>query len=70
MASICTDNGLQGMHYNFEATAAHLLPYDPVIKKRAASTSCPAAQISALEGDIAEITDRVGKKPQIWSTVS
>ena len=65
MASICTDNGLQGMHNNFEATAAHLLPYDPVIKKQAASTKCPAGQISALEGDSAEIADTTGKKPSI-----
>ena len=34
MASIKTDNGLEGMRNNFEATAAHLLPYDPVAKKR------------------------------------
>ena len=44
---------------------AHLLPYDPVIKKSAASTRCPVAQISVLEGDSAEITDTVGKKPSI-----
>ena len=47
MASIHTDNGLQGMCNNFEATTAHLLQYDPVIKKRAAPTRCPAAQILA-----------------------
>ena len=33
MASIKTDNGLERMRNNFEATAAHLLPYDPVAKK-------------------------------------
>ena len=33
MASIKTDNGLEGMRINFEATATHLLPYDPVAKK-------------------------------------
>ena len=65
MASIHTNNGLQGMHNNFEATAAHLLPYDPVIKRRAASTRCLAAQISALEGDSAETSDTIGKKPSI-----
>ena len=32
MASIKTDNGPEGMRNNFEATAAHLLPYDPVAK--------------------------------------
>ena len=65
MASVCTDNGPQGMHNNFEATAALLLPYDAVIKKQAASTKCLAAQISALEGDSAEIADTIGKKPSI-----
>ena len=34
MASIKTNNGLEGMRNTFEATAAHLLPYDPVAKKR------------------------------------
>ena len=65
MASICTDNGLQGMCNNFEALAAHLLPYDPVIKKQAVSPKYLAAQISALEGDSAEISDTTGKKPSI-----
>ena len=34
MASIKTDNGLEGMRNNFEATAAPLLPYATVAKKR------------------------------------
>ena len=34
MASIKTDNGLEGVRNNFEASAAHLLSYDPVAKKR------------------------------------
>ena len=34
MASIKTDNSLEGMRNNFEATAAHLLPCDLVAKKR------------------------------------
>ena len=53
------------MHNNFEATAAHLLPYDPVTQKRAASTRHPVVPILALEGDSAEITDPIGKKPSI-----
>ena len=65
MASTCINNRLQGMCINFEATATHLLPYDPVIKKRNASTRCPTAQISAFEGDSAEITDTIGKKRSI-----
>ena len=62
---IHTGNGPQGMHNNFEATAAHLLPYDPVINKRAASIRCLATQILALERDSAEIADTIGKKPSI-----
>ena len=33
MVSIKTDNGPEGMRNTFEATAAYLLPYDPVAKK-------------------------------------
>ena len=69
MASIHTDNRLQGMCNNFEATAAHLLPYDPVMKKRAASTRHPAAQISSLEGDSAKIAHTIGKKPTLGNQV-
>ena len=49
-------------------TSKPLLPtfyHDPMTKKRAASTRCPAAQISALEGDSAEIAGTIGKKPSI-----
>ena len=37
MASVRTDDGPQGMRNDFESAAAHLLPYDPVAKKHAAS---------------------------------
>ena len=37
MASVRTDDGPQGMRNDFESAAVHLLPYDPVVKKRAAS---------------------------------
>ena len=37
MASMRTDDGPQGMRNDFESAAAHVLPYDPVAKKRAAS---------------------------------
>ena len=33
MASVKTDNGLDGIHNHFEQAAAHLLPYNPVAKK-------------------------------------
>ena len=39
-----TDNGLEGMRNNFEATAAHLLPYDPVAKKRSGGQKRGSAQ--------------------------
>ena len=48
MASIKTDNGCEGMRNNFEATAAHLLPYDPVAKKRSSGQTRGSAQISSV----------------------
>ena len=49
MASICTDDGPTGMRNDFEAAAAHILPYDSVAKKRAAAGSKrTAAQISLV----------------------
>ena len=58
MASIQTDDGADGMRNNFKVAAAHILPYDPVAKKRAAAGSkCTAAQISLAEdGDVGEIS--------------
>ena len=48
MASIKTDNGLEGMRNNFEATADHLLPYDRVAKKRSSGQKRGSAQISSV----------------------
>ena len=49
MASIKTYNGPEGMRNNFEATAAaHLLPYDPVAKKRSSGQKRGSAQISSV----------------------
>ena len=48
MASINTDNGVEGMRNNFEATAAHLLPYDPVAKMRSSGQKRGSAQISSV----------------------
>ena len=45
MSSIKTDDGLEGMRINFEATAAHLLPYDPVAKKRSSGQKRGSDQI-------------------------
>ena len=51
MTSVRMDNGTDGMRNDFEKAAAHLLPYDPVAKNRAAMTQNKrsAAQISSVE---------------------
>ena len=64
MASIKTDNGLEGMRNNFEATAAHLLPYDPVAKKRSGGQKRGSAQISSVMDHSPTTT----KKPSIGKT--
>ena len=38
MASVRMDDGANGMRSDFEKAAAHLLPYDPITRKRAAGT--------------------------------
>ena len=48
MSKFC--HGPTGMWNDFKAAAAHILPYDPVMKKRAAPGSKRrAAQISLVE---------------------
>ena len=64
MASIKTDNSLEGMRNNFEATAAHLLPYDPVAKKRSSGQKRGSAQISS----VMETSNATTTKPSIWKT--
>ena len=64
MASLKTDNGPEGMRNNFEATAAHLLPYDPVGKKRSNGQKIGAAQISS----VMDPTPNKTKKPSIGKT--
>ena len=64
MASIKTDNGLEGMRNNFEATAAHLLPYDPVAKKRSGGQKRGSAQISS----VMDLSPTTTKKPSIGKT--
>jgi len=51
MGSMKMDNALDGLQNNFEETVTHLLPYDPVAKKRQASGKRGAAQISGLDTD-------------------
>ena len=64
MASIKTDNGSEGMRNNFEATAAHILSYDPVAKKRSNGYKRSSTQISSLM----EVSDATTKKPSIGKT--
>ena len=64
MASIKTDNGPEGMRNNFEATASHLLPYDPVAKKRSNGQKRGSAQISSVMDPSPTPT----KKPSIGKT--
>ena len=49
MASVKTDNGLNGLWNNFERAVSHLLPYDPVAKKRATGIRQGSALISLAE---------------------
>ena len=64
MASIKTDNGPEGMRNNFEATAAHLLPYDPVANQRSSGQKRGSAQISSVMDPSPTST----KKPSIGKT--
>ena len=64
MAGIKTDNGPEGMRNNFEATAAHLLSYDPVAKKRSSGYKRGSTQISSLM----EVSDATTKTPSIGKT--
>ena len=54
IAQIKTDDSANGKRNSFEATAAYLLPYDPVAKKRAQGTKRGQADISAV--DTAEVS--------------
>ena len=49
MASVKTNNGPNGLRNNFERAISHLLPYDPVAKKRATCIKRGSALISLAE---------------------
>ena len=49
MASVKTDNSPNGLRNNFERAVSHLLPYDPVAKKRATGIKRGSALISLME---------------------
>ena len=63
MASVKTDTTPNGLRNNFEAMATHLLPYDPVQKKRAAAgDKRPSAEISDVNADEVNISSFGTKK--------
>ena len=65
MASIRTDDGPDGMRNDFEQSAAHLLPYDPVAKKHATGSSKRgSAEVSAVSFETTDVA-AFGTKPGI-----
>ena len=52
MVSVRTDDGANGMRSDFERSAAHLLPYDPIVQKWSAGSKQPAANISDTQGTV------------------
>jgi hypothetical protein len=64
MASIKTDQAADGLRNNFEPSATHLLPYDPVQKKRNdhAGGKRGAADISDTTGEEANVSSFGSKK--------
>ena len=70
MARVRTDDGANGMRSDFKKAVAHLLPYNPITRKRAAGTKRPAAKISDTWGihganasaiEVSEATSKDGK---------
>jgi hypothetical protein len=72
MASINTDKTPNGLRQDFEAAATHLLPYDPVQKKRVdhAGGKRGSADISDTTGDEANVSSFGAKKGTGSSGVS
>ena len=65
MASIRTDDGPDGMRNDFEQSAVHLLPYDPVARKHAAGSSKRgSAEVSAVSFETTDVA-AFGTKPGI-----
>jgi hypothetical protein len=66
IASVRTDNGPQGVRNNFETTASHLLPYDPVARKRIATSKRDNLLISDVESEVSAFN--MTKKPGIGNS--
>ncbi len=64
MASIKTDQAPTGLRNNFEAAASHLLPYDPVQKKRTKrpGNKQDSSNISEVTGEEAKVSAFGAKK--------
>jgi len=61
MASVQTSTLPTGLRNDFEATATHLLPYDPVAKKRnSTSSKRGAAEISDVSGNVSSFGVKEG----------
>ena len=69
MASIKINHAATGMHNNFEASATHLLPYDPVQKKRVNQAGGKRGSASAAEAG-AVAPPATGLLPSIKSILS
>ena len=61
------DNISIRMQNNFESAAAHLLPYDPVQKKRKNNNKRGSAEISDVNGDYSQVS-AFGTDPGIGNT--
>ena len=67
MAAVRGDTDPNGMRYNFELAAAHIIPADPVARKRQAGTKRGAGEISGLGAEIAGV-EGANKKASIGKT--
>jgi hypothetical protein len=66
IAMIATDDGPTGKRNNFEATAAYLLPYDPVAKKRIVTGK--RDREASVSDVTADISAGFGSKPGLGKT--
>jgi hypothetical protein len=70
IASVRTDDGPNGKRNDFEAAATHLLPYNPVGKKRLSETK-KGAGINSMVSHVAEYNQTpitTGGKPSVGKT--
>lgn len=73
MASVRTDDGPNGKRNNFEMAATHLLPYDPVMKRRSEKRRHANISSTICDGDDTTVRDEAeisstNSKPSIGKT--